>query len=102
MIYTVTLNPSIDHYMTADGVIPYSVNRALSSRTVCGGKGINVSLALNALGVENTALGFCADMKLVTLEKIRDALRDGKPEVTLPTELMDRARAAIQRMLAIR
>ena len=59
MIYTVTLNPSIDHYMTADDVIPYSVNRALSSRTVCGGKGINVSLALNALGVENTALGFC-------------------------------------------
>ena len=44
----------------------------------------------------------CADMKLVTLEKIRDALRDGKPEVTLPTELMDRARAAIEKMLAIR
>ena len=44
----------------------------------------------------------CADMKLVTLEKIRDALRDGKPEVTLPVELMDRARAAIEKMLAIR
>lgn len=44
----------------------------------------------------------CADMKLVTLEKIRDALRDGKPEVTLPAELMDRARTAIERMLAIR
>ena len=44
----------------------------------------------------------CADMKLVTLEKIRDALRDGKPEVTLPHELMDRARIAIERMLAIR
>ena len=44
----------------------------------------------------------CADMKLVTLEKIRDALRDGKPEVDLPAELMDRARTAIERMLAIR
>ena len=44
----------------------------------------------------------CADMKLVTLEKIRDALRDGKPEVTLPGDLMDRARTAIERMLAIR
>ena len=44
----------------------------------------------------------CADMKLVTLEKIRDALRNGKPEVTLPAELMDRARTAIERMLAIR
>ena len=44
----------------------------------------------------------CADMKLVTLEKIRDALRDGKPEVTLTDDLMDRARTAIERMLAIR
>lgn len=44
----------------------------------------------------------CADMKLVTLEKVRDALRDGKPEVSLPHELMDRARIAIERMLAIR
>ena len=44
----------------------------------------------------------CADMKLVTLEKIRDALRDGKPEVILPDKLMDRARMAIERMLAIR
>lgn len=43
----------------------------------------------------------CADMKLVTLEKIRDALRDGKPTVELPEELMDRARTAIERMLAI-
>ena len=44
----------------------------------------------------------CADMKLVTLEKIRDALRDGKPEVVLPADLMDRARRAIERMLEIR
>jgi quinolinate synthase len=44
----------------------------------------------------------CADMKLVTLEKIRDALRSGKPEVKLPAELMNRARTAIERMLAVR
>ena len=44
----------------------------------------------------------CSDMKLVTLEKIRDALRDGAPEVTLPREVADRARAAIERMLEIR
>ena len=43
----------------------------------------------------------CPEMKLVTAEKIRDALRDGKPEVELPTELMDRARRAIERMLEI-
>jgi quinolinate synthase len=41
-------------------------------------------------------------MKLVTLEKIRDALRNGRPEVELPSDLMVRARTAIERMLAIR
>ena len=44
----------------------------------------------------------CGDMKLVSLEKIRDALRDNAPEVVLPRELMDRARGAIERMLEIR
>lgn len=58
MIYTVTLNPSLDHYVRADGVIPLRVNRAASSETVCGGKGINVSLALTRLGIDNIALGF--------------------------------------------
>lgn len=44
----------------------------------------------------------CGDMKLVTLEKIRDALRDNAPQVELPRELMERARSAIEKMLEIR
>ena len=44
----------------------------------------------------------CEDMKRVTLEKVRDALRDNAPRVELPVELMDRARRAIERMLEIK
>ena len=44
----------------------------------------------------------CEDMKRVTLEKVRDALRDNAPQVVLPVELMDRARRAIERMLEIK
>ena len=44
----------------------------------------------------------CPYMKRNTLEKLRDALRDLSPRVELPPELLDRARAPIERMLAIR
>jgi quinolinate synthase len=43
----------------------------------------------------------CHYMKLITLEKLRDALRDLKYEVTVPEETAARARRAIGRMLAI-
>ena len=43
----------------------------------------------------------CPDMKQVSPEKIRDALRDGSPQVELPEDLMKRARVAIERMLEI-
>ena len=57
MIYTITLNPCVDHYLKAD-VLQGKTNRAAVSRTVFGGKGINVSLALKNLGIESTALFF--------------------------------------------
>jgi quinolinate synthase len=40
-------------------------------------------------------------MKLITLPKLRDALRDGKFEVKVPTDLAERARVPIERMVAI-
>ncbi|MGH7546943.1 MAG: quinolinate synthase NadA [Gemmatimonadales bacterium] len=43
----------------------------------------------------------CRYMKLITLEKLRDSLRDLKYEVTVPSEVAARARRAIDRMLAI-
>ncbi|HML18621.1 MAG TPA: quinolinate synthase NadA [Bryobacteraceae bacterium] len=44
----------------------------------------------------------CPYMKRNTLEKLRDALRELRPRVELAPELMERARAPIERMLAVR
>src|SRR5262245_38564091 len=43
----------------------------------------------------------CRYMKQITLEKLRDSLRDLKYEVTVPADVAARARRAIERMLAI-
>lgn len=43
----------------------------------------------------------CHFMKQITLEKLRDSLRDLKHEVKVPSEVAARARRAIDRMLAI-
>ena len=43
----------------------------------------------------------CKFMKMITLEKARDSLRDMKYEVTVEPELAARARGAIDRMVAI-
>ncbi len=43
----------------------------------------------------------CVFMKMITLRKVRDSLRDGKHEVTVDPKIAARARGAIDRMLAI-
>ena len=60
MIYTLTLNPALDYVMRLPSVKEGATNRAVSTDLQFGGKGVNVSLVLSALGVENTALGFAA------------------------------------------
>ena len=44
----------------------------------------------------------CPHMKRITLENIRDSLRDMKHEVTVDPEIARRARTAVERMLAVR
>lgn len=58
MIYTVTLNPSIDFIVCLDHLELGSVNRMTSDDKFAGGKGINVSRILQRLDVDNTATGF--------------------------------------------
>jgi len=43
----------------------------------------------------------CSFMKMITLPKLRDALRDDVYEVKVPEEIADRARLPIERMVAI-
>jgi quinolinate synthase len=43
----------------------------------------------------------CRYMKMITLPKLRDALRDGVHEVKVPPQIAERARVPIERMVAI-
>ena len=58
MIYTCTLNPSLDYYMEFDKVELGKTNRSSLEYYEAGGKGINVSIVLNNLMIPSRALGF--------------------------------------------
>jgi len=60
MIYTVTFNPALDYIVRLDSFTAGEINRMQYEQIMPGGKGINVSIVLNNLGVENRALGFIA------------------------------------------
>ena len=68
MIYTVTFNPSLDYIVAVDDFQLGMTNRTTFEQILPGGKGINVSIVLNNLGLETTALGFVAGF---TGEEIR-------------------------------
>lgn len=69
MIYTVTLNPSIDYIIELHQFIEGDINRTVKEDYVFGGKGINVSTMLQHLGMSSCALGFCAGFSGEALEK---------------------------------
>jgi len=58
MIYTITLNPSIDYNVELDNLKEGTINLAENNNYHPGGKGINVSQVLGNLGKESMALGF--------------------------------------------
>ncbi|WP_027129359.1 1-phosphofructokinase [Fusobacterium perfoetens] len=58
MIYTVTLNPAVDYYLSMDKFIEGELNSLKDAYTLPGGKGINVSKVLKNFGVESITLGF--------------------------------------------
>nr|SFZ87944.1 Tagatose-6-phosphate kinase / 1-phosphofructokinase [Loigolactobacillus rennini] len=58
MIYTITVNPSIDYIVRLPQLTLGQVNRMQYDAKLPGGKGINVSRILNQLTVKNTAWGF--------------------------------------------
>lgn len=58
MIYTLTLNPSIDYVVNVNDLKLGKVNRTSNDTKFPGGKGINVSRVLSTLGVKNEAFGF--------------------------------------------
>lgn len=75
MIYTVTLNPSIDYVVRLDSLVTGITNRTTNEEYYFGGKGINVSCVLAELDLESTAFGFVAGF---TGEAIEKGIRNDK------------------------
>ncbi len=74
MIYTVTFSPAIDYVIDLDELKLGETNRSKGEAYYFGGKGINVSIVLSSLGVENTALGFVSGFTGNALERgLKDA-----------------------------
>lgn len=60
MIYTITFNPALDYITQVENFRIGEINRTKTETILPGGKGLNVSIVLKNLKIENTALGFVA------------------------------------------
>lgn len=98
MVYTVTFNPSLDYIVSVDNFTLGMTNRTSSELMLPGGKGINVSIVLNNLGIDNTALGFVAGftgeeiVRMLEVEGIRSnfvKLRHGNSRINLKIKNID-------------
>ena len=69
MVYTVTFNPAIDYVIRMEEVRLGATNRSEREEIYFGGKGINVSIVLEELGIDSKALGFTAGFTGEAIEK---------------------------------
>ncbi len=80
MIYTITLNPSIDYFITISGdLMDTEVNRADMEKYKGAGKGLNVSMVLDEMEISSTAIAVLGGF---TGSFIADSIRS-KPFIQL-------------------
>jgi quinolinate synthase len=92
------------HILSTEGMVTYAERSKAESFLVATEVGILHRLALKAPGkrfVPVNPEAVCQYMKLITLEKLRDSLRDGVYEIDVPADVAARARLALERMIAI-
>jgi quinolinate synthase len=94
------------HMLSTGGMLGYAAEHAGDRRTaiVATETGMLHPLRHAAPDVEFIAANeaaHCRYMKMITLPKLRDALRDDMYEVKVPAPVADRARVSIERMVAI-
>lgn len=58
MIYTLTLNPALDYFLTFDSFVEGNLNIPKETYKLPGGKGINVSKILKNFNTDSVCLGF--------------------------------------------
>src|SRR5437762_12607015 len=92
------------HILSTEGMINFAKASPKSRFLVATETGILHRLNKEAPGKRFEAVSeraICKYMKMITLEKLRDSLRDWKFEVEVEPEMAARARGAIERMVAI-
>lgn len=70
MIYTITLNPSLDYIMIVDDFRKGETNRSKAEQIYPGGKGFNVSRILNEFAQPNKAIGITAGFSGKEIERL--------------------------------
>ena len=96
MIYTITTNPSLDYYLYfSKTIVAGEHNRSNSESYDAGGKGVNVSIFLNNLGIQSACLGFLGGF---TKDYYLDRLKKYSHIQPLFTNIKDNTRINIKTM----
>jgi quinolinate synthase len=98
------VDPERTHMLSTGGMLKFARESEADTFIVATETGM-----LHPLAKENPGKDFipanraaaCRYMKMITLPKLRDALRDLRPQVRVEPELAERARVPIERMVAI-
>ncbi|MDD4849708.1 MAG: 1-phosphofructokinase family hexose kinase [Gemmiger sp.] len=80
MIVTVTMNPAVDKTAAVDALVPHTLHRLACVVRDAGGKGINVSKTIVALGGNSIATGFLAGDTGAAIAKSLDGLPGITPD----------------------
>ncbi len=92
------------HMLSTGGMLRYAQAQTGGTAVVATETGMLHPLRMAAPDVDFIAANeaaSCRYMKMITLPKLRDTLRDGRPEVKVPADIADRARLPIERMVAL-
>jgi len=92
------------HILSTEGMVDFARRSDKTRFLVATEVGILHRLHKEAPGKSFEAVSeraICQYMKMITLEKLRDSLRDWRHHVAVPPETAARARLAIERMVAI-
>jgi quinolinate synthase len=92
------------HMLSTGGMLAYAREHSGGTAIVATETGMLHPLRQAAPGVDFVAANeaaHCRFMKMITLPKLRMAVRDGVHEVKVPADVAQRARVPIERMVAI-
>jgi quinolinate synthase len=98
------LDPSGVHMLSTGGMLRYAREHQSGAAIVATETGMLHPLrqaAPDTRFIAANEAAHCRFMKMITLSKLRDSLRQGVHEVRVPAPIADRARVAIERMVAI-